>query len=145
MVEDHRSQTDLSPATTVVLSLHSSEHRAHCSQGFWRRDAVTQESSRSVDLLQPQRESTPHVKRPKVRSSVLLLEPLAGWILFSGVSKHFEVWSRKQSLNLKWRMWRVAAQSSKGIPNLLIPGLDKLHIVISHNMWSIVCPAKFIV
>lgn len=48
MVEEHRSQTDPRPATAVVWSLHSSSSPL---EGLWRRDALTQDLSRPVELL----------------------------------------------------------------------------------------------
>lgn len=97
MVEEHRSQTDLSPATAVVLSLHSSKHTLLATRmllGFsrWRSDALTQDSS---SLPQSSRERVWNEAQTsnasKVRKRFLLLELLSvseSWctrsVLFSG-------------------------------------------------------------
>lgn len=140
MVEEHRSQTDLRPATAVVSSLHSFSSPLAGFVEEWRSDAgvlplggsppARRISSRSVDPLQrvteQQRETKPKRQtQTKVRTRFLLLEPLRRSGFIFRVSKHLEVWSHNQSLNPEWNI-EVQDRSPEGF-NLMTPDLYSEH------------------
>lgn len=97
MVEEHRKRTDLSPATAVVLCVHSSS--THWVS-VWAFPAVGVSLWRRVPLLplcgSPPVHETSNTS--KVRKSFLFWELLSvSFLLFFSVSKHLEQRQNKES------------------------------------------------
>lgn len=101
MVEEHRSQTDLSPATAVVLSLHSSKHTqlaARWGLTLWRRIPpsrwISSSVSQAAGSLKIQRQTHPEIETGRYYWSCCRRSDF----IFR-ISKHLKVWS-PWSLNL---------------------------------------------